>query len=102
LKGLDGELASKITDLNEDQREDFLRELYNRLIDVGADMGESFEIEVGEQTYQVEFKDLDNDGNLDIVINGTNFIELDEYLTNELANNEKLERYEWKGHWTPL
>ena len=102
LKGLDSELASKITDLNEDQREDFLRELYNRLIDVGADMGESFEIEVGEQTYQVEFKDLDNDGNLDIVINGTNFIELDEYLTNELANNEKLERYEWKGHWTPL
>ncbi|RLC75093.1 MAG: hypothetical protein DRI61_15495 [Chloroflexi bacterium] len=100
LQELDGELASKITDLNEDQREDFLRELYNRLIDVGADMGESFEIEVGEHTYHVEFKDLDNDGNLDIVVNGTNFIKLDEYLTKELADNEKLERYEWKGHWT--
>jgi hypothetical protein len=84
--------------------EEALREIYNHLIDAFADAGETFTVVDGDKTYEITFE-LNASDQLVITVRnqaigqtpgavvGTATLSAD--LTEELADNEKIEDYDW-------
>ena len=78
------------------------REIYKRLIDVGIDIGEKFDVKdkYGKR-YEVEFRNPENKGSIKVIVNGEEFFTIKEELVKELADSEKYEQYNWKNNITP-